>query len=109
MSLPTVKEIRRAFPDARITLLALPWVSGLYEESEYVDEIMIYDRDRRHRGLRGRLRLVQELRKRGFDAAVLLQNAFEAALLSVLAGIPIRERQVAGLRRPWQGTRRLLR
>jgi len=90
MSLPTVKEIRRAFPDARITLLALPWVSGLYEESEYVDEIMIYDRDRRHRGLRGRLRLVQELRKRGFDAAVLLQNAFEAALLSVLAGIPIR-------------------
>jgi heptosyltransferase-2 len=36
------------------------------------------------------LRLISDLRKRKFDAAILLQNAMEAAIIALLAGIPIR-------------------
>jgi heptosyltransferase-2 len=90
LSLPALKRVRQIFPQAHITLLVLPWVSGIYDECTAVDEVVVYDRAATHRGLQGRIRLVRWLRQRRFDAAILFQNAFEAALLAALAGIPIR-------------------
>ncbi|MCI0625072.1 MAG: lipopolysaccharide heptosyltransferase II [Acidobacteria bacterium] len=90
LSLPAVKLARLAFPQAQITLLVHPWVSGVYDECQAVDEVLIYDRKGVHRGLSGKLRLAGRLRERRFDAALLFQNAFEAAALAYLAGIPVR-------------------
>jgi heptosyltransferase-2 len=90
LSLPALKSIRQSFPHARIVLLVLPWVSGVYEECVAIDEVFLYERDQTHRGTWGRLRLAEELRARKFDAAILFQNAFEAAVLARLAGISIR-------------------
>jgi heptosyltransferase II len=90
MSLPALRRIRRAFPEAHISLLVLPWVSGIYEEAGFIDELLLYDREGIHQGLKGKWRLLKELRSRRFDAVILLQNAFEAAALAFLAGIPER-------------------
>ncbi len=90
LSLPALRQIRECFTHARITLLVLPWVSGVYEDCAAVDEVLIYDRERTHWGVWGKLRLIQDLRKHQFDAAILFQNAFEAAVVTALAGIPIR-------------------
>ncbi len=90
MSLPALKQVRQLLPQARISLLVLPWVGGIYEDSPHIDELILYDRNGAHRGVFGRLRLIQEIRRKGFDAALLFQNAFEAALLASLSGIPIR-------------------
>ena len=90
LSLPALKQARLDFPQAEITLLVLPWVAGIYEGCTAVDEILLYDRQGLHRGLSGKLRLIRELRERRFDAALLFQNAFEAAVLTRLAGIPVR-------------------
>ncbi len=90
MSLPALDRIRRGFPRAHITLMVLPWVSGIYEDCELVDEVLLYDRQEKHRGFGGRLKLIQQLRARKFEAIVLFQNAFEAALLANLAKIPLR-------------------
>ena len=90
MSTPFIRAVRRNFPYADITLLAKPWVAPVYEQNPHIDHIMIYDAAGRHRGLRGKLRLAKDLRKRKFDLAILLQNAFEAAMLAWLAGIPDR-------------------
>jgi heptosyltransferase-2 len=90
MSVPALKLVRRVFPQAHISLLVLPWVSGVYEEVAFIDTVLIYNREGAHSGLGGRYRLIRALRERQFDAALLLQNAFEAALLVRLAGIPIR-------------------
>src|SRR5262245_53805922 len=90
LSLPALKRVRLGFPEARITLLVLPWVAGIYDGYAAVDEVWLYDRQGVHRGLSGKLRLIRELRQRKFDAALLFQNAFEAAVLTGLAGIPVR-------------------
>ena len=90
LSLPALKRARLEFPQAKITLLVLPWVAGIYEGCTAVDDIWLYDRQGLHRGLSGKLRLIRELRERRFDAALLFQNAFEAAVLTRLAGIPVR-------------------
>ncbi len=95
MAIPALREVRRLLPRAHITLLVLPWVSDIFQGSPWVDTVWLYDRDGRHAGTAGRLRLVRKLARGGFDAALLLQNAFEAAFLTRLARIPLR----AGYRR----------
>jgi heptosyltransferase-2 len=82
--------VREGFPDARIVLLARPLVAELFRHHPDVDEVMVYELPGRHEGALGRLRLGGELRRRGFDGALLLQNAFDAALIAFLGRIPER-------------------
>ena len=90
MTTPAIAALRGAFPGARIALLAKPMVAELFRHHPDVDEVIVYERPGRHEGVPGRLRLGGELRRRRFDAALLLQNAFDAALLAFLARIPER-------------------
>lgn len=90
MNTPALCAIRHTFPQAHITVLAIPLVGELFTPHEWVDEVMVYDKKGRHAGFAGKLRLAKELRARRFDLAILLQNAFDAALVTTLAGIPRR-------------------
>lgn len=89
MCIPALAEIRRRFPDARITLLARPWVAGLYDNS-LVDDIIAYNLARGHKDVRAKWRLAKELQKLNFDCAILLPNSFDAAALIWAARIPTR-------------------
>jgi heptosyltransferase II len=90
MAIPAMREIRRMFPEAHIALLVKPWVAPIYANVEFVDEILVYDKSGIHGGWAGFGRLVADLRRRNFDLAILLQNAFEAALIPWCARIPQR-------------------
>ncbi|MDO9565355.1 MAG: lipopolysaccharide heptosyltransferase II [Candidatus Desulfaltia sp.] len=90
MTTPAVRAIRKNFPHAEISILTRPWVAPVFESSPYIDNMLIYDDFGKHKGLSGKLRLARELKQYGFDAAILLQNAFEAALIAFFAGIPCR-------------------
>lgn len=90
MTTPALRTIRQNYPQAEITLLALPWVADVFSASPHVDKIFLYDRNVKHAGIKGKFILARELRKKNFDAAILLQNAFEAAFISLLARIPVR-------------------
>jgi heptosyltransferase II len=81
ITLPALREIRRIFPQAQISLLVKPWVAGIFEDLECVDELIAYQHT--NVGLWGTIR---QLRPRQFEVAILLQNAFEAALLAWGAG-----------------------
>jgi heptosyltransferase-2 len=90
MSVPAMREIRRVFSKARISLLVRPWVRDVYSAAEFIDEIIEYDNKGIHGGWVGRRRLVSEIRRSEFDMALLLQNAFEGAFHAWWAGIPVR-------------------
>ena len=90
MTTPAVRAIRGNFPTADICMLVKPWVAPVFAHSPHVNRLFIYDAGGRHRGPTGLLRLARDLRKERFDAAIFLQNAFEAALIGFLAGIPHR-------------------
>ena len=90
MTTPALAAVREGFPDARIVLLAQPLVGELFRHHPDVDEVMVYERPGRHEGVLGRLRLAGEVRCRRFDGALLLQNAFDAALIAFLGRIPER-------------------
>lgn len=86
MSLPALHAIRERFPGAHIAILAKPWVADLYAREGICDRVISYAAET----LSAKLRIGRELACQGFDCAILLQNAFEAALLVWLARIPAR-------------------
>lgn len=88
MTMPALKALRKAFPDSHLSLLVKPSVSPLFDLDPHIDEIILYGE--RFKGFGGKLRLVRALRGKGFSRAVLFQNAFEAAMIAFLAGIPER-------------------
>jgi heptosyltransferase-2 len=82
--------VRRLFPDAEVTLLVRPAVAELFRGHPAIDTIFVYDRQGRHAGLAGRWALARQIRRQRYDLAILFQNAFEAALLTFLGGVPQR-------------------
>ncbi len=90
MSLPAVASIRFNFPRAEIFILAKPWVAEIFQNNSLVDQVILYQSPGVHEGLWGMRRLVNQIKKEKFDLALLLQNAFEAAVISFLARIPLR-------------------
>lgn len=85
MTMPSLRALRKADRDSAVSLLVRPSVAPLFAREPNVDEILLYENE--YRGVMGKLRLAQLLRMRNFSTAILLQNAFDAALIASLAGI----------------------
>jgi heptosyltransferase-2 len=87
---PALRGLRGLFPHAQIALLVKPGVADLFAGHPALTRVLTYDTKGRHAGLSGKWVLARQLRRQGFDLAVLFQNAFEAAFLTFLAGVPRR-------------------
>jgi heptosyltransferase-2 len=87
---PALRGLRMLFPDAQIALLVKPAVADLFAGHPALTRVLTYDTKGRHTGFSGKWALAGQLRREGFDLAVLFQNAFEAAFLTFLAGVPRR-------------------
>jgi heptosyltransferase-2 len=86
MTIPALRALRRVLPDAHITLVIRPGTKGIFSDVDFIDEILVYDR----KNAFSVVPQVREWKRRRFDLAVLFQNAFEAALIPFLAGVPLR-------------------
>ncbi len=96
MSLPALDALKALYPAAEIYVLAKTRAVPVFENNPAVAGIIEYGRE--HNGFTGRLKLSGELRRHGFDMAVLFQNAFDAALISFLSRIPERAGYARDLR-----------
>ncbi len=90
MTTPALARLRSLFPRAEITLVAKPLVAELFTPHPHCDRVLVYDRRPGIKDPAAFLRFCRRLRREKFDLAVLFQNAFEAALMARLAGIPRR-------------------
>ena len=88
MTLPAVASVRAAYPRAHLAILAKPPVADIYKMFSAADEIIPYENS--FDNPLGVLRLAWQLRHKKFDAAILLQNAIEAAIIARAAGIGVR-------------------
>jgi heptosyltransferase II len=104
MSLPAVRSVRQIFSRAFLAVVARPSLTDLYARESAVDRVIPYTVPPASRsGIAGafttRLAFARLLRDFHFDCAILLQNAFDAALVARLARIPER----IGYRRDGRG------
>jgi heptosyltransferase-2 len=87
MSLPAIRAIREALPEAHIAVAARPGLVDFYAREQGIDRVIPCPKPT---GFRERWNFAATLRAQQFDGAILLQNAFDAALTAWLARIPVR-------------------
>ena len=88
MTVPALQALRRLLPDAHITLATRPFARGIFEDANFLDELMVIEES--SGSLRSVLRQAREWKRRRFDLAVLFPNAFEPALAARLGRVPFR-------------------
>jgi ADP-heptose:LPS heptosyltransferase len=92
-AVPAFRGLRARFPKARITLVAAPVNADVMLRNPFVDEVIVYGKKRNLRSPFGLVRFVLDLRRRRFDAAIVL-NTFSfsvtSMLLSVASGARVR-------------------
>ena len=86
MTIPALRQLRRLFPNAKITLATRAWAEGLFADADFLDELQVHEGS----GLRSVVQQVRQWRKANFDLAVLLPNSLETALVASLARVPLR-------------------
>jgi heptosyltransferase-2 len=90
LTTPAVQSIKKHFPQARITVLAKPWVAPVFEANPDVDRVIIYRKPGLHQGIGGKWKLAQELKNQAFDCVIHFPHSFESAWISFLSRIPTR-------------------
>jgi heptosyltransferase II len=82
-----LRELRRIFANAELTLVARPWVAGLFEGEGLADSLIsVHDARGIFQTTSNFISEARRLRREKFDLAVLFQNSFGAALLARVAG-----------------------
>ncbi|HUS12062.1 MAG TPA: lipopolysaccharide heptosyltransferase II [Pyrinomonadaceae bacterium] len=86
MTIPALRQLRRLFPKAHITLATRAWAKGLFADAEWIDALQVHEGS----GLRSVVSQVRQWRQGNFDLAILLPNSLETALVASLARVPLR-------------------
>ena len=93
MTVPFLRNLRHAHPDARIDLVIAPYSSDVLLGIPYVDNLIEYDpptahqdSSGRHRTLGSKIRFIKELRAGRYDKAYILKRSLSSALIAFLSG-----------------------
>lgn len=84
LSLPMLPALKNRFPSAKISVLVRPYTKELVEHHSCVDEVILWDESK------GMKPYVELLRQKRFDMAIVPYPRFNLAMITYLAGIPIR-------------------
>lgn len=84
MQIPALRELRRLFPEAHITLATRAWAKGIFQDVDFIDDILTIEPKE------SVFKQAKKWRKKKFDLAILFTNSFQTALVSRLAKVKTR-------------------
>ena len=90
LSTPTLTAVRKAFPKAYIAMMVSQETKEIVMSNPYLNEVIIYDKKVRQRGIFKTLQFAGWLRDKRFDLAFILHSTNRVNLVTFLAGIPRR-------------------
>ena len=90
LATPTMRALKKRFPQASLTMLTIPLTAEIAAMDPYVDEVLVYDKRGKDKGLFGMWRMARRLAPLGFDLCVSMNFALRGAVVAWLAGIPLR-------------------
>lgn len=90
LSTPVIKAVRNSYPESHIAFMVRPYAREIVEGNPYLDEVIIYDKEIRHKGFSGNMDFIRELRKKKFDLAIVLHPTVRSHMISFFSGIPER-------------------
>ncbi len=90
LSTPTLSNLRRAFPKAYIAMMVSPYAKDIVEGNPNIDEVIIYDKNSKHKGWWSSAKFAAMLKKKKFDLAFVLHPTNRSHIIPFLAGIKMR-------------------
>lgn len=89
-STAAIRNIKRNFPESFIACIIPSRCYPVLKGNPYLDEIIIFDEEDRHKSFLAKLNFISFLKNKKFDMVFLLHRSFSRALICRLAGIPAR-------------------
>jgi lipopolysaccharide heptosyltransferase II len=89
-STATIRNIRQNYPDSFIACVIPSRCYPVLKGNPHLDEVIIFDEKEHHKSTLAKLKFVQLLKSKKFDAAFILHRSLTRALICRLAGIPQR-------------------
>ncbi|MFA6281155.1 MAG: lipopolysaccharide heptosyltransferase II [Candidatus Omnitrophota bacterium] len=90
LSTPVIKNLRTSYPSAHITFMLRPYTKEIVENNPYLNEVIEYDKNNKHKSILSSIKFCFWLRKKKFDVAFILNPTNRAHLITFFSGIPIR-------------------
>ncbi len=86
---PVLRAIRKAYPSARVTVMARPGSAPVLVGNPAVDRLLPLSKKERG-GALGMMRLASWIRAKSFDAAFVFHTSFRSALMTAMGAVPVR-------------------
>lgn len=107
-STPAIAMLRQNYPSAEITVLARPLNAPVLVGNPDVDKVLVFDRQREHRGLSKQIHFMNGLRKEKYNLVVAMQTASLSHCIAFLSGATYRlgryqKRFKSTLTHTWRG------
>ncbi len=87
---PFLRRLHESEPDAEIVAIGVGRSHDVLRQNPRVEQLLVLDERSTHRGLWEKVRLIQSLRRKRFDAAYILRRSATRTALLALAGVPRR-------------------
>lgn len=85
LATPLFEALKDSYPQSKITAIVRPESYLLIKNNPFLDDIIIFDKYGKDKGLFGLFRVARKLS--GFDWAIIVQRFFRSAILAAMAGI----------------------
>ncbi len=87
LSTPVIKVLRDNFPLSYIAMMVSAQTKDLVEGNPHLDRVIVFDKDKRDKGLFRTIAFSKKLKAIGFDLAIILHPTMRVHLVCFLAGI----------------------
>ncbi|TAK57563.1 MAG: lipopolysaccharide heptosyltransferase II [Bacteroidetes bacterium] len=90
LTLPLIQELKRHHPDCLIDVVVVPRCAEALENHPDIHKTIMYDKRGMDKGIQGLLKMAKHLRQQGYDLALVPHRSLRSAVLTRIAGIPVR-------------------
>lgn len=87
LTLPMIEKLKEQNPSSVIDVIAIPGTKEIFENSPFVDDILIFEKRGKHKSLSGMLAFVKEIRKQKYSKIYSPHRSFRTSLLVLLSGV----------------------
>jgi heptosyltransferase-2 len=88
MTIPALRALHGIFPSAKIALHTRSWAKGIFEDTDFIDEILVFEPEKSV--FKTVLAQAEIYREKEFELAVVFPNSFESALITKLGKVSAR-------------------
>lgn len=90
LTLPLVQALKDFFAQSAIDIVVVPRSAEVCAHHPAISNIIRFDKGGSAGGIGGMIRMARDLRKTGYDLAIVPHRSLRSAMLAFLAGIPLR-------------------